>query len=136
MLILGACSDAVFSNGTVHTRPRSHSGAHHGISALGAVRGLVVDSSGRPLANVLVQWLNIGEMTGDLAGPRGAYTDASGSYRLNVSGVDRASNGWFVLGASSQGHKDDWRNLHIPDTACTWDDKKCDLVANFTLPPE
>jgi hypothetical protein len=140
MLILAACGDTVVP--TTPTRASPAPATPTPATAFApsvTVRGLVVDSSGKPLANVLVQWLNIGEGEGDLNSPRGVYTDASGSYRLVVSGligpgaVGGYSEGWFEAGASREGYRDDWKSLKIPDRACTSDNEKCDLVANFTL---
>jgi hypothetical protein len=63
-----------------------------------------------------------------------AKTDASGSFRLNVR--EPLFGGRFTLGASVQGYRAVWKDLRIPDSTCTWGNKNCDLVANFTLTPQ
>ncbi len=94
-----------------------------------AVRGLVVDASGRPLPNAFVRAHNPPDASDDppLAS---AKTDASGSFRLSV--LEPLFGGRFTLGASAQGYKAAWQDLRIPDSTCTWNNRKCDLVANFS----
>jgi hypothetical protein len=134
LLVVGACENAVSPTAPSAAASSAPAASPTAVAPSASVRGSVVDSSGRPLADVLVQWFTAGDAPSDIGAWQQTHTDAGGSYALHVSGdgLD-ALGGWFWIDVSKQGFREDSKNLKVPDLACTWDNKKCDLVANFKL---
>ncbi len=107
-------------------------------SASGIVRGIVVDPANRPVANANIECASNAQCTlfSDVSAQDGAdqgvRTNANGYYQLKVS---RSGEGAFLLNATARGYGIEWREVQLPDPACTWDQPGCAITLNFTLNP-
>jgi hypothetical protein len=106
------------------------------------VRGTVVDSSNRRLADATI------ECPGDVvcAGPYGQVsaeghghqvmrTRADGSYELVATSRSGGATGGFLMNANGRGYQVAWRQVEWPDPACTSDQARCAVTVDFSLTP-
>jgi hypothetical protein len=105
-----------------------------------AVRGSVVDSSNRPLANITI------ECPGDIQ-CKGFYsdliaeghdhqvgrTDANGLYALVATGRWEGPGSGFLMNANGRGYEVQWRRIEWPDPACSSDQPGCAITVSFSL---
>jgi hypothetical protein len=139
MLILAACgggSTPTAAGPVAEAKTTTVAEAAPTASAL--VSGVVVDSSNHPVAGAEVECVGgnvscTGSRTdvGAEDGPDfGVKTHADASYQLVASG---SPEGDFLVNASGRGYQVEWRQLSLPDAACTSDQARCAITANFTL---
>ncbi len=106
------------------------------------IRGVVVDSSNRPLANAGVECMGdvrcraAGSQVSAEDGPDdGLKTDSSGSYQLVVTGGSGSVQRGFLMNAHARSYEVAWREVRFPDPGCTSDQAGCTVSINFTLDP-
>ncbi len=106
------------------------------VPSSGVIRGQVTDAAGRPLAGANVECTSNAQCTlyGDVSAQdgvdQGVKTNANGYYQLKLT---RAGEGPFSVNASAAGYQIQWRDVQLPDPACTWDQPSCTLTLNFAL---
>ena len=104
------------------------------------IRGTVVDSANRPLANMTIECL------GDVLCTRPQYevsaedhrithTDAKGAFEIIANSLPGTSSASFMMNANGPGYDEDWRRVAWPGPACSSSDSRCTVTVNFTLDP-
>ncbi len=143
-LLLAACSSstpmpsAADPPAASTTSVASTAGSTQQPTASALLRGLVVDSANRPVANANVECASNAQCRrfADVSvqdGPDdGVKTNAEGRYEMIVS---PQADGAFLLDASAFGFGIVWRTVALPSPACSWDQARCALTVNFTLSP-
>ena len=106
------------------------------------VRGSVVDSSNRPLANVTIECPGdvecterFPEVSADGHGHQVQRTDANGLYEIVATSRPGATASGFLMNANGRGYEVQWRQVEWPGPACTWDQPRCALTVDFRLTP-
>jgi len=144
MLILAACGGT-----STPTAPAEEPAATKATAALAAgapssvtVRGSVVDSSNRLLANANIECLGDVQCTGPYAEVsaeghehRVATTDANGVYRIVATRQSEGAASRFMMNANGRGYQVEWREVEWPDPACTSDQARCAITVDFRLTP-
>jgi hypothetical protein len=141
MLMLVACDNASAptapAEAVVSTRATAAVVAAAPVSV--TVRGFVVDSSDRRLANINIECLGNVTCAGPHSQPsaeghdhRVGATNADGSYEVVATSRGDAGSG-FMMNANRQGYQVEWRQVAWPDPACTSDQARCALTVNFKL---
>lgn len=104
------------------------------------VRGTVVDSAGRPLANINIECVGDAHCTPanyDVSAEghehRAGRTDANGSYEVVATSASGGAGGAFLMNANGLGYQVGWRQVAWPRPACTSDQARCALSVNFAL---
>ena len=104
------------------------------------VRGTVVDSSDRRLANATVECLGdvvcagpYGDVSAEGHGHQVTTTDADGSYEIVATSRSGGARGPFLMNANGRGYQVEWRQVEWPDPACTSDQARCAIIVDFTL---
>lgn len=105
------------------------------------VRGTVVDSSNRRLANATVECpgddvLCAGpgtQVTAEGHGHQVTTTRADGSYEIVATSRSGGATGRFLMNANGRGYQVEWRQIEWPDPACTSEEPRCALTVDFTL---
>ncbi len=106
------------------------------VPSSGVIRGQVTDVAGRPLAGANVECTSNAQCTlyGDVSAQdgvdQGVKTNANGYYQLKLT---RAGEGAFSVNASAAGYQIQWRDVQLPDPACSWDQPSCTVTLNFAL---
>ncbi len=147
MLILVACGSTSTPTAPAEAVPAMKAAAPAAaataaVTASVTVRGSVVDSSNRPLPNIIIECL------GDVACTRPEYqpsaqghehrvetTDAKGSYELVATSQSGSTASAFSMNANGPTYLVAWRQVEWPDPACTSDQARCTVTVNFTLTP-
>lgn len=140
MLMLVACDSA-----STPTAPAGAVVATRETAAVAAapvsvtVRGFVVDSSDRRLANINIECLGNATCAPANAQPsaeghdhRVGTTNADGSYEVVATSRGDAGSG-FMMNANGRGYNVEWHQVAWPDAACTSDQSRCALTVNFRL---
>ncbi len=130
MLTLAACGTPAPTTGSAPATEFEASAA----SVI--IRGSVVDSANRPVANAQVTCaspqctllLELGAAHHTWV--QGTATNASGSYEMRV----RAGQASFLVSASARGYETQLREARLPNAACRWDQPGCSISLSFTLP--
>jgi len=105
------------------------------------VRGVVVDSSNRPLANVTVECpgaeVRCAGAYGDVSAEGHEHqvtkTDTNGSFEIVATSRSGGAAGSFLMNANGRGYQVEWRQVRWPDPACTSDQARCSATVNFSL---
>jgi hypothetical protein len=105
------------------------------------VRGSVVDSSNRQLANITIECLGDVQCTGpnyqviaEGHDHRVGTTDTNGRFEVVATSRSGASASGFLMNANGRGYEVQWRQIEWPDLACSADQARCALTVNFMLP--
>jgi hypothetical protein len=107
------------------------------------VSGVVVDSSGHPVAGADIECMGTNLSCADPKleviaqdGPdQSVKTRADGTYQVRMV-VSGSAAGPFLMSAHAAGYEVDWRQVSFPDPACGSDQPGCAVTANFTLTPQ
>lgn len=106
------------------------------------VRGTVVDSSNRRLANATIECPGdvlctgpYGQVSAEGHGHQVTRTDANGSYELVATSLSGGATGSFLMNANGHGYQVEWRQVEWPDPACTSDQARCAVTVDFRLTP-
>jgi hypothetical protein len=132
-LLLAACSSTPSPTTADSSVPAA---ASQTPAASALIRGWVLDSSNRPLANANVecasnaQCRRFGDVSAQDGPDDGVRTDAHGYYALVVTPM---AGSRFLLNASARGYGIVWHTIDVPDATCSWDQARCALTQNFTL---
>jgi len=142
MLVLAACGGAPTPTASTEAPVVAKAPATEAEAATPAsvtVRGTVLDSSNRPVANANVECLGDVHCTGtneELSAEghehRAVQTDAHGSYQVVATSQSAGGSG-FSMNANGQGYQVEWRQVAWPDPGCTSSQPHCALTVNFTL---
>jgi hypothetical protein len=105
------------------------------------VRGTVVDSSNRRLANATVECPGddvscagpYSQVTAEGHGHQVTTTGADGSYEIVATSRSGGARGPFLINANGRGYQVEWRQVEWPDPACTSDQARCAITVDFTL---
>jgi hypothetical protein len=104
---------------------------------------VVVDSSNRPVARANVECMGSNvvcmgprsEVSAEDGPDHGVKTRGDGSYELVVVASGSTAGG-ILLNANAKGFQIEWRQVTIPDAACTFGQARCAITLNFTLTPQ
>jgi hypothetical protein len=107
------------------------------------VRGTVVDSSNRRLADATIECPgdvvcagpNGGQVSAEGHGHQAMRTRADGSYELVATSRSGGAKGGFLMNANGRGYQVAWRQVEWPDPACTSDQPRCAVTVDFSLTP-
>ena len=148
ILILAACGSASTptgpAEGVAATKPAAAAtDAAAAVPASITVRGTVVDSSNRRLANATVECPGddvscagpLSQVTAEGHGHRVTTTGADGSYEIVATSRSGGATGRFLMNANGRGYQVAWRQVEWPDPACTSDQARCAITVNFSLTP-
>lgn len=104
------------------------------------VRGSVVDSSNRRMANAAIECLGDVHCTGPNSDVieeghdhRITTTDANGLYHIVATSRSGASG--FLMNANARGFEVQWTEVGWPAPACSSDQPRCTVTVNFKLNP-
>ena len=105
------------------------------------VRGTVVDSSSRRLANATIECPGdevsctgpYSEVSAEGHGHHATKTDANGSYEIVATSRPGGGTGRFLMNANGRGYQVEWQQVAWPDPACTADQARCAVTVNFRL---
>jgi len=144
LLFLAACDGTSAPTAPVSTVvPRAATSAASATTPASIlVRGLVVDSSNRPLANAQlecpgpVRCASPNErVSAEGHDHHATTTDTNGAYAIVATDLSAGSASGFLMNANGRGYLVDWRQLEWPVPACTSDEARCAVTVNFTLTP-
>lgn len=136
MLMLAACSSTPLPTAASTTAATATVKGAQVVPSSGVIRGQVTDAAGRPLVGANVECTSNAQCTlyGDVSAQdgvdQGVKTNANGYYQLKLT---RAGEGAFSVNASAAGYQIQWRDVQLPDPACTWDQPGCGVTVNFAL---
>jgi protocatechuate 3,4-dioxygenase beta subunit len=147
MLILAACgststptspAEAVAATKAAETPTAGAAGPATSMT----VRGTVVDSSNRLLANATIECLGdvvcagpYRQVSAEGHGHQVTKTGADGSYEIVATSPSGSATGWLLMNANGRGYQVEWRQVEWPDPACTSDQARCAVTVNFSLTP-
>ena len=147
VLMLAACD----SGGSILTTASDETAAMKSATAtLGAaaspvsatVRGTVVDSSNKLLANVNIECLGDVHCTlpdyqvsADGHQHRIGTTDPNGAFEIVATSLPGTSTGGFMMNANGLGYEVAWQQVTWPGPACSSDQPRCTVTVNFRLSP-
>jgi hypothetical protein len=104
------------------------------------VRGSVVDSLDRPIANAHIECLGTVRCAGPYEqvsaeghGHRVTTTDASGFYHIVATRLSAEAGSGFLMNANRRSYQVEWREVAWPDPACTADEPHCAMRVDFRL---
>jgi hypothetical protein len=135
MLILAAC-------GGGSSTPTAPEPAAATVPVSVTVRGSVVDSSNRQVANATIECL--GDVQCSLPGSEvsaeghehhAGTTDANGAYEIVATGRSAGAGSGFMMNANGRGYQVEWHQVSWPLPACTADEARCTVTVNFRLAP-
>jgi hypothetical protein len=106
------------------------------------IRGTVVDSSNRPLANMNVECLGDVHCTqpdyqvsAEGHQHRITQTDAKGAFEIVANSLPGTSSASFMMNANGQGYDVAWRQVAWPGPACSSGQARCTVSVSFKLNP-
>jgi hypothetical protein len=141
-LLLGACGGSTTSPTAAPAvaAAKTVAAAAETIPSSITIKGTVVDSSNRPLANVEVECMGdvqcaaFGSQVSQQDGPdNGVRTNADGAYLIVATA--RSSGARFLMGASGAGYEVTIREVSFPASFCASDQAGCTVALDFTLAP-
>lgn len=106
-----------------------------------AVRGSVVDSFDRPVANAVIECVGEvrcirgSDITEEGHEHRATKTDENGLYGTIATSQALDGTGGFMMNANGRGYEVSWRSVEWPDLACTSDQARCSVTVHFRLAP-
>ena len=144
VLILAACDSTSTpmapTEATASAKSATSGAAAAPVSA--TVRGSVVDSTNRVLANVNIECLGDVHCTlpdyqvsADGHEHRAGKTDANGAFEIVATSLPGTSSTGFLMNANGQGYEVQWQQVTWPGPACSSDQPRCNLTVNFRLNP-
>ncbi len=144
VLILAACDSTSTpmapTEATASAKSATAAAAANPVSA--TVRGSVMDSTNRLLANVNIECLgdvNCAlpdyQVSADGHQHRVGKTDANGAFEIVATGLPGSSSSGFMMNANGQGYEVQWQQVTWPGPACSSDQPRCIVAVNFRLNP-
>jgi hypothetical protein len=139
LLMLTACGDT--STPTAQAQAAAIKAAEAAAAATPVsvtVRGSVVDSSNRQLANATIECLGdvqctqpFSDVSAEWHDHRVGTTDATGQFQIVAT--SRSGGSGFLMNANARGFEVQWQEVAWPHPACSSDQPHCAITVNFRL---
>ena len=139
MLVLTACGDT-----SIPSAPAQEAAIKAAEAAAAAtpvsvtIRGSVVDSSNRQLANAAIECLGdvqctqpFSDVSAEGHDHRVGTTDGNGQY--HIVATSRSGGSGFLMNANARGFEVQWQEVTWPDVACSSEQPRCAITVNFKL---
>jgi hypothetical protein len=110
--------------------------------ASATIRGSVVDSSNRALANVNIECLGDvrcaepgAQVVAEGHEHQVGQTDANGRFEIVASSLPGTSSTGFMMNANRRGYEVTWKQVAWPGPACSSDQARCTITVDFKVNP-